>query len=131
MLGRLTAADVPGPVDDTVETPEDYRERLAAGERVQLSIDARVQQALERRPARPRRDARLAELEAMGGAAEARERLHGPIGLVPSARDARTLAVSVLAEVLAVAGLPAAQADEFRGYLAAEHGVRRQPGPAA
>ncbi|WP_375566565.1 XdhC family protein [Oceaniradius stylonematis] len=49
------------------------------------------------------RDARLAELEAMGVAAEARERLHGPIGLVPSARDARTLAVSVLAEVLAVA----------------------------
>lgn len=49
------------------------------------------------------RDARMAELEAMGVSAEARDRLHGPIGLVPSARDARTLAVSVLAEVLAVA----------------------------
>ncbi|MBB4023949.1 MULTISPECIES: XdhC family protein [Actibacterium] len=30
-------------------------------------------------------------------------RLHGPVGLVPSAKDARTLAVSVLAEVLKVA----------------------------
>lgn len=49
------------------------------------------------------RDARMAELEAMSVSAEARDRLHGPIGLVPSARDARTLAVSVLAEVLAVA----------------------------
>ena len=42
-----------------------------------------------------------------------------------------TAPVSFAAEVLAVAGLPAAQADEFRGYLAAEHGARRQPGPAA
>lgn len=46
------------------------------------------------------RDTRLLELEAMGVSAGDRARLHGPIGLVPSARDARTLAVSVLAEVL-------------------------------
>lgn len=50
------------------------------------------------------RDARLMELEAMGAGGEALARLKGPIGLVPSARDARTLAVSVLAEVLAEAG---------------------------
>jgi xanthine dehydrogenase accessory factor len=48
------------------------------------------------------RDARLMELEAMGLTEAERARLRGPIGLVPSARDARTLAVSVLAEVLAV-----------------------------
>ena len=35
-----------------------------------------------------------------------RARLRGPIGLVPSARDARTLAVSVLAEVLAENAAP-------------------------
>lgn len=46
------------------------------------------------------RDARVLELEAMGVSAENLARLKGPIGLVPSARDARTLAVSVLAEVL-------------------------------
>ena len=49
------------------------------------------------------RDARLLALEAMGVGAEARARLHGPVGLIPSARDAGTLAVSVLAEILAVA----------------------------
>lgn len=49
------------------------------------------------------RDARHMELEAMGVAPEAIARLHGPVGLIPSARDAGTLAVSVLAEVLAVA----------------------------
>jgi xanthine dehydrogenase accessory factor len=48
------------------------------------------------------RDARLMELESMGLTEAERARLRGPIGLVPSARDARTLAVSVLAEVLAV-----------------------------
>lgn len=53
------------------------------------------------------RDARLLELEAMGVSAEARARLHGPVGLIPSARDAGTLAVSVLAEVLACAMGPA------------------------
>ncbi len=49
------------------------------------------------------RDARMLELEAMGVDAAHRARIKGPIGLVPSARDARTLAVSVLAEVLAQA----------------------------
>jgi xanthine dehydrogenase accessory factor len=49
------------------------------------------------------RDARLLTLEAMGVGADARARLHGPVGLIPSARDAGTLAVSVLAEILAVA----------------------------
>lgn len=48
-------------------------------------------------------EARMLELEKMGVSKAARHRVRGPIGLVPSARDARTLAVSVLAEVLAVA----------------------------
>jgi xanthine dehydrogenase accessory factor len=52
------------------------------------------------------RDARLMELEAMGMTEAESARLRGPIGLVPSARDARTLAVSVLAEVLAVSAAP-------------------------
>ena len=47
------------------------------------------------------RDARLQELEAMGVVRIDLDRLHGPIGLIPSARDAGTLSVSVLAEVLA------------------------------
>jgi xanthine dehydrogenase accessory factor len=50
---------------------------------------------------RQSRDLRLTALEEMGVSEEARARLKGPIGLFPSARDARTLAVSVLAEVLA------------------------------
>lgn len=49
------------------------------------------------------RDARLAELVAMGIDAPILGRVRGPIGLVPSARDPRTLAVSVMAEVLAAA----------------------------
>lgn len=49
------------------------------------------------------RDARLAELLAGGVSQKDIARLKGPIGLIPSARDARTLAVSVLAEVLAEA----------------------------
>ncbi|WP_089230556.1 XdhC family protein [Tropicimonas sediminicola] len=49
------------------------------------------------------RDARLLMLEGMGVPEDARARLHGPVGLIPSARDARTLAVSVLAEILAEA----------------------------
>jgi xanthine dehydrogenase accessory factor len=53
------------------------------------------------------RDARLMELESMGMTESERARLRGPIGLVPSARDARTLAVSVLAEVLAASAAPA------------------------
>jgi xanthine dehydrogenase accessory factor len=47
--------------------------------------------------------ARALALEAMGVPPGALARLRGPVGLVPSARDARTLAVSVLAEVLATA----------------------------
>jgi len=47
-------------------------------------------------------------LEAMGAGPPDIARLHGPVGLVPSTRDPRTLAVSVLAEVLAIAMAPAA-----------------------
>ena len=49
------------------------------------------------------RDARVATLAEMGVATADIARLRGPVGLIPSARDAGTLAVSVLAEVLAVA----------------------------
>ncbi|MCU0907456.1 MAG: XdhC family protein [Rhodobacteraceae bacterium] len=49
-------------------------------------------------------EARAMALQAMGVPEAALLRLRGPIGLVPSARDARTLAVSVLAEVLAARG---------------------------
>lgn len=47
------------------------------------------------------RDLRMLELEALDVPRTMLKRLRGPIGLVASARDARTLAVSVLAEVLA------------------------------
>lgn len=50
-------------------------------------------------------DTRRASLSAMGLNAEDLDRVKGPIGLIPSVRDARTLAVSVLAEVLAVTPL--------------------------
>lgn len=53
------------------------------------------------------RDQRHLELTSMGVTAADLARLCGPIGLVPSARDARTLAVSVLAEVLAAAATAA------------------------
>lgn len=53
------------------------------------------------------REARMLSLEAMGVGAEDRARLHGPVGLIPSARDAGTLSVSVLAEILAKAMAPA------------------------
>ena len=46
------------------------------------------------------REARLLMLEGMGVSHDQLARLHGPVGLIPSARDAGTLAVSVLAEVL-------------------------------
>lgn len=49
------------------------------------------------------RTTRNGELAAMGLGPEHLARIRGPIGLVPSARDSRTLAISVLAEVLAVA----------------------------
>lgn len=45
-------------------------------------------------------EARLSELEILGVNAEQRSRLRGPIGLIPSTRNAYTLAVSVLAEIL-------------------------------
>ncbi len=48
---------------------------------------------------------RLAALGEMGIDPGSIERLRGPVGLVPSAKDARTLAVSVLAEILSVAML--------------------------
>ena len=53
------------------------------------------------------RDMRVMELEALGLTEADGARLRGPIGLVPSARDARTLAVSVLAEVLDESAAPA------------------------
>ena len=46
---------------------------------------------------------RLSALKDLGVDPRSLERLRGPIGLIPSTRDARTLAVSVLAEVLAAA----------------------------
>jgi len=49
------------------------------------------------------RDARVATLQEMGVSASDIIRLRGPVGLIPSARDAGTLAVSVLAEILATA----------------------------
>jgi len=52
------------------------------------------------------RDARHAEILDLGADADDIDRLKGPIGLIPSARDARTLSVSVLAEVLQVAQRP-------------------------
>lgn len=49
------------------------------------------------------RDTRHAVLASLGIASQETDRLRGPIGLIPSARDPGTLAVSVLAEVLSVA----------------------------
>ncbi len=49
------------------------------------------------------RDSRIKELVEMGVSTHDLERLRGPIGLISSARDSSTLAVSVLAEVLSVA----------------------------
>lgn len=52
------------------------------------------------------RNARLQReraLEELGVDREAIARIHGPIGLIPSARDPRTLAISVLSEVVALA----------------------------
>lgn len=47
--------------------------------------------------------ARLMRLAEMGASPEALKRLRGPIGLAPSSRDPKTLAVSVLAEILDLA----------------------------
>lgn len=52
------------------------------------------------------RDARLAEMNGMGIEQAGLDRLRGPVGLIPSARDPGTLAVSVLAEILAEARAP-------------------------
>jgi len=49
------------------------------------------------------RDGRLAAMRALGVSEADLGRLHGPVGLIPSVRDPRTLAVSVLADVLAQA----------------------------
>lgn len=49
------------------------------------------------------RDSRLNALAQMGIPPAQLSRLRGPIGLIPSARDASTLAVSVLAEILSTA----------------------------
>ena len=49
------------------------------------------------------RDSRIKALVEMGVPKDDLERLRGPIGLISSARDSSTLAVSVLAEVLSVA----------------------------
>lgn len=49
------------------------------------------------------RDNRVLCLSSMGISPDDIKKLHGPIGLIPSARDPRNLAVSVLAEVLAKA----------------------------
>jgi len=70
------------------------------------------------------RDARMLALEAMGVDAAQRARLHGPVGLIPSARDAGTLAVSVLAEILAkaMAARPAAEAHPAGAPVAAPLG---------
>lgn len=52
---------------------------------------------------------RRAQLADLGVAEPDLNRLHGPIGLIPSARDARTLAISVLAEITALAEKPASR----------------------
>ncbi|WP_179214835.1 XdhC family protein [Octadecabacter ascidiaceicola] len=47
-------------------------------------------------------ETRRAELSQLGVAAENIEKIRGPIGLIPSVRDSSVLAVSVLAEILAL-----------------------------
>ncbi|MEO1222199.1 MAG: XdhC family protein, partial [Pseudomonadota bacterium] len=49
------------------------------------------------------RETRLAALRALGHSDEALSQLFGPVGVIPSVRDSRTLAVSVLAEILSIA----------------------------
>lgn len=51
---------------------------------------------------RAARDARLRALSQAGICDADLSRLRGPIGLIPSARDPRTLAISVLAEILSI-----------------------------
>lgn len=47
------------------------------------------------------REARLAHLSELGLSDRAQGRLHGPVGLIPKARDPAVLALSVLAEIVA------------------------------
>ena len=61
---------------------------------------------------------RLARLQKIGVPAEQIARLRGPIGLIPSARDAQTLAISVLAEIV-----EAAKTRETVGIFAAAETV--------
>lgn len=49
------------------------------------------------------RDTRIDMMKALGVEGDQLTRIYGPMGLIPSARDSGTLAVSVLAEVLKVA----------------------------
>ena len=49
------------------------------------------------------RNDRMEALAALGVSEDRLKRMKGPIGLIPSARDSNTLAVSVLAEILSVA----------------------------
>ena len=49
------------------------------------------------------RETRLATMRSMGIPDDQLERLHGPVGLIPSVKDPTTLAVSVLAEIVGMA----------------------------
>jgi xanthine dehydrogenase accessory factor len=49
---------------------------------------------------RATQSSRLARLEAMGVATDVLARLHGPIGLIPSTREPKALAISVMAEII-------------------------------
>lgn len=51
--------------------------------------------------------ARIRRLEAMGVPAEKLARLRGPIGLIPSTREPKALAISVLAEIIGAHAQPA------------------------
>ncbi|WP_460275379.1 XdhC family protein [Celeribacter sp. ULVN23_4] len=60
--------------------------------------------------------ARIASLRAMGLSEVDLERIKGPIGVIRSTRDPRTLAVSVLAEVLACENVALAEARAIEGH---------------
>lgn len=60
-------------------------------------------------------EARLERLAEKGVSATALRRVRGPIGLIPSSRDPRTLAISVLAEVMEVHARLAAGDDSGSG----------------
>lgn len=61
------------------------------------------------------RDTRVAEMAARGVPKADLARLHGPVGLIPSTRDPVTLAVSVFAEILAIAMASARPEQQPRG----------------